>query len=106
MNSLSSVPGVAGVASVVGGGEKAVSVAGGGGGAAAAYYHHHHGPQAAAPAVASVTQLKDALRNGVQVGHIDKLNNMSMCYNSWKRVGLIDMKRAGLVATARFNYND
>lgn len=61
---------------------------------------------AAHGAAAGVAQLKDALRNGVQVGHIDKLNNMNMCYNSWKRVGLIDMKRAGLVAPARFNYND
>lgn len=61
--------------------------------------------QAPPPAPVPPT-LKDGLRNGVQVSHVDKLNNMSMCYNSWKRVGLIDMKRAGIVATARFNYND
>lgn len=73
---------------------------GGGGGAVKAAAYYAGGTLAA---TANVAQLKDALRNGVQVGHMDKLN---MCYNSWKRVGLIDMKRAGLVAPARFNYND
>lgn len=89
-------------------GVNAVPEKGAGGGNGGVYYGTAQAqpplpPPAPVPVPASI---KDGLRNGVQVGHVDKLNNMSMCYNSWKRVGLIDMKRAGIVATARFNYND
>lgn len=44
---------------------------------------------------------------GVTLRHVSNLNNMGMCYNSWKRVGLINVKRAaGLVTPAKFNYSD
>lgn len=44
---------------------------------------------------------------GTTLRHISNLNNMGMCYNSWKRVGLINVKRAaGLVTPAKFNYSD
>lgn len=79
----------------------AVPEKGSGGGNGGVYYGATQAPPPAPQAT-----IKDGLRNGVQVSHVDKLNNMSMCYNNWKRVGLIDMKRAGIVATARFNYND
>lgn len=75
-----------------------------GGNGSTVYYGTTQAPPPAPQA--PPTAIKDGLRNGVQVSHVDKLNNMSMCYNNWKRVGLIDMKRAGIVATARFNYND
>lgn len=44
---------------------------------------------------------------GITLKHVSNLSNMSMCCNSWKRVGLINMKRAaGLVTPAKFNYSD
>lgn len=44
---------------------------------------------------------------GVTLKHISNLSNMSMCCNSWKRVGLINVKRtAGLVTPAKLNYSD
>lgn len=44
----------------------------------------------------------------VALKHYNNLsNNMGMCCNSWKRVGLINMKRAaGLVTPAKINYSD
>lgn len=45
--------------------------------------------------------------DGVTLKHISNLSNMSMCCNSWKRVGLINVKRAaGLVTPAKLNYSD
>lgn len=44
---------------------------------------------------------------GITLKHVNNLNNMNVCCNSWKRVGLINMKRtAGLVTPAKFNYSD
>lgn len=44
---------------------------------------------------------------GVTLRHVSNLNNMGICCNSWKRVGLINMKRAaGLVTPAKLNYSD
>lgn len=44
---------------------------------------------------------------GIMLKHLGNLNNISMCCNSWKRVGLINMKRAsGLVTSAKNNYSD
>lgn len=44
---------------------------------------------------------------GIMLKHLSNLNNISMCCNSWKRVGLINMKRAaGLVTPAKINYSD
>uniref|UniRef100_A0A1Y1JSE1 Uncharacterized protein n=1 Tax=Photinus pyralis TaxID=7054 RepID=A0A1Y1JSE1_PHOPY len=44
---------------------------------------------------------------GVTLKHISNLSNMSMCCNSWKRVGLINVKRtSGLVTPAKLNYSD
>lgn len=50
----------------------------------------------------------DAAANGgtgVTLKHIT--STTQICYNSWKRVGLINMKRAaGLVQPAKLNYTD
>lgn len=44
---------------------------------------------------------------GVTLKHVNNLNNLGMCCNSWKRVGLINMKRAaGLVTATKLNYSD
>lgn len=44
---------------------------------------------------------------GITLKHVSNFSNMSMCCNSWRRVGLINMKRAaGLVTPANFNYSD
>lgn len=50
---------------------------------------------------------KENANVGVALQHVNNLSNVGMCCNSWKRVGLINMKRAaGLVAPAKFNYSD
>lgn len=48
--------------------------------------------------------LKDGLVGSKYVGNL--INN-NMCYNSWKRAGLINIKRAaGLVTPAKHSYSD
>lgn len=59
------------------------------------------------PEVEEYNCLKDGTTVGSKyVGNLIN-NNNSMCYNSWKRSGLINIKRtAGLVTPAKHSYSD
>lgn len=53
----------------------------------------------------------NCLKDGITVGskYVGNLinNNNNMCFNSWKRTGLINIKRtAGLVTPAKHSYSD
>lgn len=60
------------------------------------------------PMAVEVDDDRSPMDNGqaLTLKHISTLSNTQICYNSWKRVGLVNVKRTAGLAKPKLNYTD